>query len=81
MKTFLGIEYRHPLAATLVVALGLLGCSGSNGTSHSGSAGATGAAGTQAGGETPLCRPVRQETPLVQPECPAARVLDPWQAR
>ncbi|GEM_PF-423988 len=50
MKTYLGIEYRCPLAATLAVALGLLGCSGSNGTSHSGSGGTTGGAGNTSGG-------------------------------
>jgi hypothetical protein len=36
---------------------------------------------TRAVGELPLCRPIRPETLLVQPERPAARVLGPWQAR
>jgi hypothetical protein len=50
MKTYLGIEYRNPLAATLVVALGLLGCSGSNNASHIGAGGSTGGAGNTGGG-------------------------------
>jgi hypothetical protein len=52
MKTYLGIEYRGPLAATLALALSLIGCGGSNGTAHSNSGGASGAAGNTAGGGT-----------------------------
>ena len=52
MRTFLGIEYRRPLAAfTVVAALGLLGCgNGSSGTTHSGTGGTTGTASRTGGG-------------------------------